>query len=578
MQKMISLVSERYFLPMSLLAIVVLSCIAYGACINNGFVWDDETFIVNNPYIHDLASWPDYFTKSESISNVAALSRMYRPLQTVSFALDAAVWNSWAGGYHLTSLLLHIAASFAIIFAFGNLVDRRAATLAAVIFSIHPALSEGVLSLASRGNQLYTLFALLAVGYFVRVSRPFDRNHLLSLLAVSLSLLSKEPAIIVVALLPVIQAFFDRPWKIWSRQSVLLLAPFLALAGLYLAARMAVVDTSPVVNAYWGGSLGNTLIMQSQIFVRYFRLLVWPFILIGRYYEPYSDPLFLLYILINVLILLTAFVAFRRGAAGRLLALAIAWFYISLAPVSNIIPIPGSMMGERFIYFTFAGMFPLLAAAIWDLEPKRAYATAVSVSVLAAILLSFLIMDIQRTGVWKNNSAFFAVLAKQQPDAPLVQILAAKEEVASGKAAAAVNRLERIIKTLSTSTPAEKSPAYYWYGRALLDAGRFEEAFQQFSIVVLLTRTISSDLVPFLVEAAARSGNLGTARSILEKELRTSPMNDAMWNNLGNILLMEGDAIGGRAAYARALAINPANNEAAINFRNAGGISDLPQR
>ena len=39
---------------------------------------------------------------------------------------------------------------------------------------------------------------------------------------------------------------------------------------------------------------------------------------------------------------------------------------LSMAPVSNLIPVPGSMMGERFIYFTFAGMIPLLLGGIND--------------------------------------------------------------------------------------------------------------------------------------------------------------------------------------------------------------------
>lgn len=578
MRKMLSIMSDQYPLLSSLVVIVLLAFIAYGASINNGFVWDDETLIVDNPFVRDLSRWTAYFTEAESVSNVPALSRMYRPLQTLSFALDAAIWGSWAGGYHLTSLLLHVAVSFSIVFAFGSIVGDRAAALAAGCFSIHPALSEGVLSLAARGNQLYALFALLAMGWYVRTGRPFDRNHTLSVLAFSLSLLSKEPAIAVVALLPLTQFFYARPWKLWSRQSILLLAPFVVMAAVYLGARQAVVDTSPVNPAYWGGSLGKTVVMQSQIFIIYLRLLVWPFVLTARYSEPYADPLALLYLLMNVLILLTAFIAFRRGTAGRLFAFTVAWFYISLAPVSNIIPIPGSMMGERFIYFTFAGMFPLAAAMIGSVDAKRAWTTALSLAAVATIAVACVAKDIQRSGDWKNNAVFFSVLANQQPDEPLVQILAAEQEVRSGKAAVAVARLERSIKTLSTYTPEEKVPAYYWYGRALFDTGHYREAFQQFATVVMLQRTMTSDLVPYLAEAAARSGDFAAARSILEKELSKSPRNDALWNNLGNVLMMAGDIGGGRAAYARALAINPANSEAAVNMQKAGAASGLLQK
>ena len=158
---------DKHPFVFSLIAVVLLTLLAYGGTVHNGFVWDDETFIVDNPFIHDLSLWPRYFTDSKSVSNVPVLSNMYRPLQTVSFAFDAALWKSWAGGFHLTSLLLHIGASLAIIFAFGTLLGTRAAVAASVVFSIHPALSEGALSLAARGNQLYTIFALISIGCFV---------------------------------------------------------------------------------------------------------------------------------------------------------------------------------------------------------------------------------------------------------------------------------------------------------------------------------------------------------------------------------------------------------------------------
>ena len=38
---------------------------------------------------------------------------MYRPLQTLSLAIDHSIWGQWATGYHLTSLLLHVACSAA---------------------------------------------------------------------------------------------------------------------------------------------------------------------------------------------------------------------------------------------------------------------------------------------------------------------------------------------------------------------------------------------------------------------------------------------------------------------------------
>jgi len=266
-----------------ILAIMLLVCAAYGLSLNNGFVWDDETLIVNNTYVHTISKWPQYFTLAGTVSNDPVMSRVYRPLQTLSFALDAALWGNWAGGFHLTSLLLHLATCFALFYAFNPLVGHRSSIVAAILFSIHPALSESVLSLASRGNQLYTLLALLSLGFFVRTAKPFDKYHLLSLFAALTALFSKEPAIAYLALLPLFQLVFRQPWNLRDRRSAALFVPFVVIAGLYLSARAMVVASAQVV-PYWGGSLGATLVMQAKVFILYLRLLFWPFYLQGRYH------------------------------------------------------------------------------------------------------------------------------------------------------------------------------------------------------------------------------------------------------------------------------------------------------
>ena len=145
------------------LLIIVLVAIAYGNSLHNGFIWDDETFIVNNKYVHDISHWKEYFTTPKSISDDPILSRMYRPVQTISFALDALLWRNNAGGCHFSSLVLHCACCAALIFTFRILIGIKPAIVSAIIFAVHPALSEGVLSLALKGQSV--VHAFLAPGY-----------------------------------------------------------------------------------------------------------------------------------------------------------------------------------------------------------------------------------------------------------------------------------------------------------------------------------------------------------------------------------------------------------------------------
>jgi len=557
---------QRTQTALGVMAIIAAVALAYGLSIRNGFVWDDETFIVNNSYVHDISHWPLYFSRADTVSSDPVLSRMYRPIQTLSFAIDAALWGTWPGGYHLMSILLHLASCLAIIFAFTPLVGNRTAFVAAMVFSVHPALSEGVLSLAARGNQLYTLFALLSIGWFLRTGRPLDKLHLLSVISGLVAMLSKEPAIAYLALLPLLQMATRRPWSLNSRQSVALYLPYIAIATAYVWARAMVVGPAHVM-VYWGGSLGSTLLLQAKVFIVYLKLLVWPFHLQGRYSVGTVDSLAVTAAAVNTLLCVLAVLAWRRGGKGKLLALAVAWFYISLAPVANLIPIPGSMMGERFIYFTFAGLIPLMLGTI-DLDAPHRWKWLVH-ALAFVLVLTFASVDALRSRVWRSNASFFTTLAEQEPQDPVVQVRMAMSEIHTGDNAGALRRLERIVQAgFSTPFKADQAAVYYWYAKALLLANRPADAFQQATRAAAFTEGRPLDLVLLQAEAAARSNRLQTARTLLEKALDATPAQSDLWNALGNVLTLSGHRRSALRAYRKAVTLDHTNQEAAINLEN----------
>ncbi len=87
--------------------------------------------------------------------------------------------------------------------------------------------------------------------------------------------------------------------------------------------------------------------------------------------------------------------------------------------------------------------------------------------------------------------------------------------------------------------------------------------------VLAYGKSVPAEVIPYVVEASARSGNLAFATSLLEQELRRTPNNDVLWNDLGNVLAMRGDGRSAVMAYERAVMINPGNQEAAVNLLRA---------
>lgn len=550
---------------MTFLVVALLSGLAYGASLRNGFVWDDATLIVDNPHLRELRQAPSYFTDPSTISAEKLIARTYRPLQTLSFAVDHALWNGWAGGFHLTSLLIHVLTSLMVFVTFREIAGVAPSAAAAIAFSIHPALSEGVLSLAARGGQLSALFALSATALFLRIRSPFDSRHLAALAAFGLAVLSKEPGIAVVALLPLYQFASGRPWFFRAPNSLALHLPFGLLAAAYLVLRHQVAGPMNV-QPWWGGGPGANFALQAKVFAEYFRLLLWPFRLQGRYtidpLAPFPDLVAAAAAMLCLSLVALAAWGLRKEGPWKFVALGIAWFFIALLPVSNIVPIPGSMLGERFTTLAFAGLFPLLAAAASHLSWNRFAIPAAFLGMLATA--SFLVTDIRRTAVWANDATFFELLARQEPNDPVVQIRAAQEEVLAGRPLPAIARLRAIGRP--DGAPEDAASASYWLGRALLLANRPQEARREFARVAELRGDTSAHLSLLAGEAAARAGDLSSARRLLEEASAREPGNSFLWNALGNVEYLAGNLEVAADRYRKALAADRSNGEASRNL------------
>ncbi len=74
--------------------------------LSGDFVYDDQAFIVDNAHVRHLDQWPAFWTDQTTLSRTG--HGIWRPLRTLSFALDYRLWGLRTIGYHLTSLLVHV--------------------------------------------------------------------------------------------------------------------------------------------------------------------------------------------------------------------------------------------------------------------------------------------------------------------------------------------------------------------------------------------------------------------------------------------------------------------------------------
>ncbi|MCD6460861.1 hypothetical protein J7L67_09395, partial [bacterium] len=143
------------------LIVGLLTVICYFNSIHNGFVYDDSSYVVNNHQIRSFFYIPEYFTNLCSYQGTGHEGRfkVFRPLVTLSFAIDYYLYGLSPLGFHFTNIVLHFLSGILVYYLFLKLSGKVFTAMAtALIFICHPSQVESVTWVSGRGNMLYAIF------------------------------------------------------------------------------------------------------------------------------------------------------------------------------------------------------------------------------------------------------------------------------------------------------------------------------------------------------------------------------------------------------------------------------------
>jgi len=530
--------------------LALLALLAYVNVTANKFVLDDKYFLVENYALRQ--PWLFFSPLFK------AIPLAIRPAMFFSLALDFKVWGLSPAGFHLTNLLLHVLNVLLVYEVALRLPGGRFfAPLAGLLFAIHPVHSEAVASLLGRSDLMimaFFLLGLLAYHVFLREPKLFRRGayYLLTLFLFGLSCLTKESGIVLPLLLVLSENSVWRsvgPRRGLKAQALSFL-PFVGLGLLLIWFRQAVVPATG--QTVWGGGAWQTTILMGLVIWKYAVLMIFPAFLSPFYEMSWPTGWACLIVIGGAAVLFGAgglTVRFRRFP---LIPWSFLWILIGLLPVSNIVPIPGTMMAERWLYIPSLGFCIGLAWGVHEILTRSRPALRKALWGFGFVVLTLAVVRIVSWNpVWRDDLSLNQAILRRYPESALAHTNLGNYFYLSGRIREAKEEYLQafLLKPRSAQVHLNLGNVFIVQGDSVSGLAEFRKAV-----------ALDSMFVPawFALGTAYRlRGDLDSALANFQRALKLSPVHLPALVSAGAVSSERKDYTSAEAYFRRALLLAP---------------------
>jgi tetratricopeptide (TPR) repeat protein len=614
---------------------VLAGAVVYLNSLSAPFIFDDQTAVLNNSQIRQL------LPLSVPLSPKPDTPVAGRPLVNLSFALNYAIGRLDVTGYRMTNVAIHLLAALALFGlvrrtlllpslapAFGAHATNLAWAIT-LIWTLHPLPSETIDYVTQRTESMMGLFYFLTLYCSVRaLEKPPGRWQAAAIVCCAAGMACKESMVTA----PVMVALFDRVFvgapalrKIRrTRLYVGLAATWLLLAGFVESGTRTTAGFDTAVSPW------TYLLNQAPTLLMYLRFAFWPRNLVLDYGIPRPLTLadvWLPLVLVCAMAAAVLWLLVRRPHMGFLGA----WFFITLAPTSSIVPIATEVGADRRMYIPLAALIVLMVLGVYRVwkthVAKRGDVIGAASVVCVCVLLAA--STVQRNAEYASNlsvlqttvarhpharsyqllaSAFFDAGQRQEAlqylekakDDPVSSFMLGIELVAEGQTARGTEELERYVRLAPTHVRV--IDAREALGRVYGEAGQFDRAIAHLNEVLRMDprrgsgRTflgevfvrmgrmqdavqqyqLASDLQPGnvralhdLAVAQGQAGQLQTAVVTFRRVIELDPSSSRDHYLLGRALAALGQLSAAVPYFARAVELDPRNAEARLDWLRA---------
>jgi hypothetical protein len=363
---------------------------------------DDKFFVVQNAAFNEN---PSNIIKSFSSGLfLPENDTYYRPVFQVDIILESQLFGTSPMGFHLFSLLFHVASVFLLFLFFKTLkLNELTAMLLALLFAVHPVLSQTVAWIPGRNDQILMIFTLSGLIFLVRFFETGKFWYVgLHGLAFLFALLTKETAVMIPLLSFVIMMTLYRK----SSRRLLIITPlWMILLLIWYRLR---ASSHPVFEDMVVQQMLASGIERIPAYLQYLGKIVFPFNLSA---VPQFEQITLWWG-IAALALFIALVVISKSYQKPLFLLGLFWYIVFLLPVLIVPKTLNDQVYEHRLYLPFVGILLMLSQTIlfsyqWNRKLFLLSATL--------ILAGYTTVTLFRLGCYQNIETFWRCATEDSP-------------------------------------------------------------------------------------------------------------------------------------------------------------------
>ncbi len=488
--------------------------------------FDDHVYVIEKAQV--LAGLT---TESIRWAFTATDAGFWHPLTWLSLIVDREIWGLNPGGYHITNILLHLAATLLLFTALNRLTGALwKSGIVAALFALHPLHVESVAWIAERKDVLSGVFWMLSLFLYARyVESPGWGRYSLVLLSFILGVMAKP----MVVTLPVIMLLLDvwpcnrlsegnwrRNWKLvfWEKIPFLIIGVAVGLVTMMAEQQVGALKSFEEFPFF--ARLTNAIVAYGF----YLYKMALPFNLSVHYPHPGAWPLGPVALSLAVLGVISCF-SIKQLKSAPYLLVGWLWYLISLLPVIGLIQIGGHAFADRYTYIPLIGVFIALVWWVGGLTEQRKLRQFLgsdrlqllaAMSGLAAIVF-FALISVVQVGRWQNAETLFrqAVMVTENNYLAHNNLGAALSR--QGRHGEAIPQFERALQIRP-----DYQEALFNMGEALAGEGRYGEALPFYGRVLALQPRFAEGHNNIAI-AYAKTGNINQAIAHFREAIRIRP-------------------------------------------------------